>query len=227
MRVQTRKSGRVTDTSCRTRPFPIIRRTAKHRSPRIDSSRCCCASREAMPDWRSATIGKAARRVKPARQKGLGWRARIGPNDGEEIPPRIVDELEIGERAAADDDEVGKRARRERSGACSGGRRRAERMSFSLLSSAHKSAGMGWRKAATFRSTCAREIAPGMIEATIWWPRGIGSAVAASGTRWRRRRPPRSGSPAPGSRGRPARSRTSRREWRRSREFLNCSRRRR
>ena len=41
------------------------------------------------------------------------------------------------------------------------------RINLPCLSSAHKSAGMGWRKAATFRSTCAREIAPGMIEATI------------------------------------------------------------
>ena len=41
------------------------------------------------------------------------------------------------------------------------------RMSFSLLSSAQRSAGTGWRKAARFRSTCVREIAPGMIEARI------------------------------------------------------------
>src|SRR3984957_12497340 len=39
------------------------------------------ASREAMSDWQSATIGKVARRAKPARQKGLGWRGRVGPNE--------------------------------------------------------------------------------------------------------------------------------------------------
>jgi len=43
----------------------------------------------------------------------------------------------------------------------------SERINLSCLSSAQKSAGIGWRKADSFCFTCAREIAPGMIEATI------------------------------------------------------------
>ena len=224
MRVQTRKSGRVTDTSCRTRPFPIIRRTAKHRSPRIDSSRCCRASREAMPDWRSATIGKAARRVKPARQKGLGWRGRIGPNDGEEIPPRIVDELEIGERAAADDDEVGKRARRERSGACSGGRRRDGANELLVFQFGPEVGGNGMAEGGHVPFDLGARNRAGNDRGDD------GMAERKLAPRWQAerdgaRRRPRSSAPAPESRRRPGRNCTSRRERRPSREFRNCSRR--
>src|SRR5262249_21242378 len=46
------------------------------------------------------------------------------------------------------------------------------RSSFSALSSAHRSAGIGWRKWPTLVSICAGWKAPGMTDATDGWPSG-------------------------------------------------------
>src|SRR6202167_292599 len=44
-----------------------------------------------MSDGPSATIGKVARRSRIARQKGLGWRGRVGPNEllALELRPKV------------------------------------------------------------------------------------------------------------------------------------------